>query len=710
MGTVSTAALLRAFSIDEAVPPSNPKADVLCEGQPMAPLDCCIRAEERIERIYEAALKDPASSEGKEYLKLERHQMSMMYRRGIQPTNPQPNLRSAEEYIRQLELVIGGYKRSSIYPGGDGKLTPNDQIQIRALSVNYPWVAELFLYRARNGKGQDPWIAGFVKFCLRSCGASGLAAPHWVDIFVKYPDEVDQLMEVHLDKRLGATDPQLLQLREDNQGREYLAIKVEGEYVRFHGDKEKENLTFHNEIMIGPLLKEEVLSLTKRKIYDQMGAKTGGYFDVEVFEEGILNWDAIQLGSRRGGEIDRIQVAESSEDPKNIKIEKDWLYKLPVWRSLTREQVNHRYGKEIDLTKGAAMAVCGTRLKPNFDIADTHGFLELIIPDKRADKQGQFLILPMGFQPTEFPGTLCGKLKALQRTADCLLHYPDESVYLTHRQRYNEVYPITLDQLGAIEERLGRFVVKGRQEKEVFQPTGINCARHVTKLFQRTVGVGFTQAFKAAIPDHIFSPEEIASLVKKATKNLDSQALETIITKIKGIEDSKLQVDLVMICLGAIELASSAQVKGYEWKAPKREQLEKQIRELGRTEKGRKEIQESLGELIRFAFNAQQFYDLYLGDVEVTNPLLGPLHRLVSTIPWKWLRNLLFSALLFLLGSWRGYSYQKKDGTVKTLRCWSSTLHKEKRLFLPAGCFNQPKKLEEMKKWVGSRMFQIQPT
>jgi hypothetical protein len=111
--------------------------------------------------------------------------------------------------------------------------------------------------------------------------------------------------------------------------------------------------------------------------------------------------------------------------------------------------------------------------------------------------------------------------------------------------------------------------------------------------------------------------------------------------------------------------------------------------------------------LIIATVSSQQFYKTSVYDVEVQNPYLGPIYNFIVSVQWEWLRDFLFRALCFVLGSWRTYSYHKADGTPKVVSVWNHSLH-ARTFNLPAKAFERPRLKEGFRQEVEQVLLHLQ--
>lgn len=101
----------------------------------------------------------------------------------------------------------------------------------------------------------------------------------------------------------------------------------------------------------------------------------------------------------------------------------------------------------------------------------------------------------------------------------------------------------------------------------------------------------------------------------------------------------------------------------------------------------------------RSVFESQQFYKISIYDAELKKPVLGPIFdfiRSIRSVWWLWLRDFLFSFLCLVLGSWRSISYEKEDGTAKTVNALNHAYH-GRVMHLPANAFYRSERMDKQR-------------
>ncbi|MFI5334227.1 MAG: hypothetical protein ACHQT8_03555 [Chlamydiales bacterium] len=676
-------------------------------------------------RLFFNRLQQPNAEMQKKLLRLERQEIGLMYRANVaKPREYTPQDKATLEL--QLSTILTRYKRNQdLYPGGNGDLTPQDRVQIHEACVHFPVFAQALIDRNRGERNNDPWTTSFVKFCMRSCGVSGGDARHWVKIFVEFPNEVDLLCASRIEKRIGAAGPNALNIVRQGD-LETLCLRIDGRDVRIQGAKDTP-ITLANRVNPNAT----PLSTTVERIYKIIEEKRSAYGPVEAFHDGILNWDAIQLGSTQlildanaQATIDPIRVVQQNEagqpilDGRNFpRARQGWIYDLPVWRRLSAQEVSARYANQVHWDENVphndrfGIAMCANRGEASLNMVDTHGFFELVIPEP--DHEGQFRILPCGFQPPTLPANTIQKAKIMLDTQESRFHYPDEGPDRSERGQYKEFFAMTPEQFRAGEAYLSRYITKSREHREIFQLTGTNCAAQAQKTFHKFLQTKFFVPFENLVHE-IFPERDVHTEVKQITKYLDEATLERLATQVaeRLVEqrDHERTSRLLSLCFKTLSDTLKTDAPLQDLDISEGRALERIQTLYAQNPEADAILRSDISKLIQLTIGSQQFYKLRFFDAEFReNRVLqgfftfislwasDRLVRLSATVEWwseipRVLLYYLFTCVVLSLANiaaWRGHSYLRNDGTIRTARVMTNPLT-GRMIHLPAQAFNRP--------------------
>jgi len=666
-----------------------------------------LTCEQRFPSLFDAP---PSKEDAAELLQLERDGIALGYRANLFQVKPGCN---EVELEQQLTTVLTRYRRNpSLYPGCNDRsaLSRHDQNQIKEVCQRFPAFADALIRRNRDGGNRDLWTMQFVKFALRSPERSCQDARQWVEIFVCYPHEVDWLMAHTFDKRCGAVDPSLISIRKDDDNLDgpALGMKFNGKWTRIQGEEAKK-ATVRLPNIVRPT--EADYTRTIEQVAEQFKRKRCGYENVEVIErKGIINWDTIKLGS----------FNPDKEDADTIRVrEPNWLSRLPVFKTMTAEQIRERYVWQDNWDgQSPVMAVCATREKPTLQVDNNHGYLEIIIPHEN----GLFRIIPIGFQPNEFPDldaqcSMLDKLWVLEKIQPGKSHTIDESFFLSNRQFRGEAYALTGDEFGAVQDRLTHFETKARAGKKTFHPMGDNCAKMVQKVYERTVGQRFYGPFVTFAERILGADRGVGSEIKRINKGLDDDALSKLAEDLASAliarpNPTAAQAELMTLCLNTLRysLNGGRQIEGLDVIQDAMIEKIAALRANGKLDN--EVLKRDLIALIKLTIESQQFFKISFWDIELNAPVVSSIFNFIKYVRdcgHETIADLFLRFFLMLIGSWRGYTYEKKDGTSKTRRAWSHPYH-TRAMNLPAKFFKREEQSRDRAIEVQKILARLQPS
>lgn len=428
-------------------------------------------------------------------------------REGVVPRGAAPLRRRLLALLYRMERVNGGMDRNASDPVSfsilanwtrlwkgshplikQGTLTAGEERRLLE-AARYPHFVDLLR--------EDPLLLeSFILWTVRD-GVN--PAP-----FIEFPALADKLTALSLSSRIGRVNGSLLALR-----------KVERE-----GNKEKVvTLPFEGvpHSLLDPALRLRVrggVTISLEEIFSCFAHKAYEVGEFELFAEGIIAWNAHQLGwwnSALGG-YERINLAASR-----------WWEALPRLETLTSEQARARYGFPLDGRHWVAAATA-TRTTATLDFMDSHAFLEVAIPQP----DGSYAIYDFGKFAFQFPTSYFDAVCLLTNTIYATVAYPDENIFYSHRQSVQKPFKITPEEGKRMMEGIRIDIVKGRSGNFVYQIESDNCALWVYNLLKRAMGAD-------ALPDlfvtHLLSTEpfglvaRIFNAIKRLPASLQTRVL-----------------------------------------------------------------------------------------------------------------------------------------------------------------------------------------
>jgi len=280
-----------------------------------------------------------------------------------------------------------------------------------------------------------------------------------VDVFIEFPGIADWVIESDLSNRLGRVGDLL---RLDNlNGEKHVTLMFEGQRVSILDPKKK--ITFKGGY-----------NLAIDEIFDVFAQKYYEVGNLEVFNDGITNWNTFQLG----------HWDVSLQDYVTIDVIQDrWWELLPRFERITKKDAEERYG--IDLPPDQwVVSAHATRGLINLSYEQTHAFVQVAVPTGN----NTYDIYDFGKYGLFFPKNYLDVMKLFTKTMPAAVMYPDENAY--YLQRQHGYYPIimTPDQGLAIMGKIRKEIMKSFAGQRVYQIETENCARWTHELFASVLG------------------------------------------------------------------------------------------------------------------------------------------------------------------------------------------------------------------------------
>ncbi len=216
--------------------------------------------------------------------------------------------------------------------------------------------------------------------------------------------------------------------------------------------------------------------LTLTEIFDVFSRKYYEVGNLEVFSEGITNWNTFQLG----------HWDESLQDYVMIDVIQDgWWNQLPHFETITKMEAEERYGIELPPDQWVVSAHA-TRGLINLSYEQTHAFVQVAMPTE----ENTYKIYDFGKYGLFFPKNFLDVMKLFTQTMPAVVMYPDDNVY--YLQRQHGYYPMimTPEQGQEIMAKLRNEIMNSFAGQRVYQIETDNCARWTYELFISVLGEG----------------------------------------------------------------------------------------------------------------------------------------------------------------------------------------------------------------------------
>ena len=429
----------------------------------------------------------------------------------------------------------------------------------------------------------------FFRFCLQAPSQSSYrnkVFPHWVDLFVKYPEIAQRLMRSSLYEKLGrfpenvyVDDEKGVCLKVDlfNEPSGFLHITAEG------------YRTFRNKALGG---NTQGITLTIDQIFQQFEGPASP--DIDISSDGIINFNPLLLESRITED-----KAHRIDDPQN------WTEYMP-FAELDWPDMKQLFPEAKEETPYTFV------LRVNSSTASgSHTFFDFIVKSN-------------------------GKYRVF-----CLQGHQKPSSGVQHQKSY--FYPLTLKQGEKVIEKVGNEIHRFREVRDAGKPIP---PIDVQSYLDEILGYEFYDYLHRLVShsDLEYTEKELVKLnaqFREARKNLDTAALKKflrpVIVKLMSKRNMELIHQFITASLSTIHTVLHAAAKT---DLP----VEQEVIEAGKGDYDK--MGESLLELAALCFDVLHPYRVSVAEAEKNTPVIGFIFRRIESIPWVWLKNLLYDFFL----------------------------------------------------------------
>jgi hypothetical protein len=421
-------------------------------------------------------------------------------------------------------------------------------------------------------------------------------------------------------------------------------MKMDGVLQPIQGEFKKREITLKN--LVNPL--SSGITLKVEEIFTSFAKKTSSYQQIEYLQGGVRNWNAIHLGSMNG-------KTKTLDTISSDSILRELRSKAPLI-SFDEDQIKERYKQSgfIPLKEGQwAIALRASRLKPNLNMLEAHGYIELIYKEN-----DRYFALPMGVQPVHLPEKVLAKLFFLTATNKAGIHYPDESFFLSQRQQMGLFFPLSEQEEVRLQYTIASMQQSSEENHLLFQFAGKNCAFHIQRIFDQVIAAPFYEKIQD-IADRAFSEGNFLSeaidriTFKRAFEGLNHELLNTTLKKITDhLWKNHRQEELRQLCALSASLLSKVHQRTIHIDSQK-------------IHTNNPRCKQAIQTLLKETIETIRFYRMDLFRVETDQGILSSLNKVIKLIPSRLLKRLLTNVFLFLIGSWR-WMIVKKDTVIPT--------------------------------------------
>lgn len=469
--------------------------------------------------------------------------------------------------------------------------------QIRHLCSKYPSFAKKLLEPT-----YEKLAADFFRFALLAPSQSSHRnkdASHWVDIFVKYPEIAGRLMQSSLYEKLGQY-PENIFIHAEKGVCLKMDLRDEIAWVPIH--VETALPPFRNKALGG---KTPGITLSLDEVFKQFESPLPP--DLDVSSTGIVNINSQLLISKESDEkIHFIDPMLWTEYMPSVELELPELMKL--------------------FPEAKSESPFAFILRMNvFASKEGLAFFDFMM---KLDN-GKYRVI---------------SLQGHQKPGDVL-----------HQQK-RLFYPLTNQQGTAFIRMVADDITRCREAHKIGKPLP---SIDIQSYLDEILGHDFYTLLERLATTDLFplnnnrqSKDELKAQLFHVSKNLDTAAFQSfmqpVVDKLMNKRDMELIQQLINASLATIHVVLQ---KG---SVPLPSVLE--VTEAGKNHFD--QMGPSLLALATLCFEVLHPCRISVAAAEKNTPVIGFIFRTIESIPWEWLKNLLYNFFLTALGPFRGYHYK----------------------------------------------------
>lgn len=319
-------------------------------------------------------------------------------------------------------------------------ITPEDK-KLLTQATTYPLFIDLLV-------NDGDLLESFFLWVLRD----GLS----VDVFIQYPALQIKIVDSSLNGRISTIDTDLLRIQKREVAADLeenvVTLPFEGKEISLLDERQVITFRGHYTLTIG-------------EVFEIFKAKSHAVGDLELFAQGITNWNAHRLG---WWDADRQQH-------RHINLaQAGWWKELPVTKTVRVKQAVERYGIELD---GLQWVVSARATRSHLTLAPkgSHAFIEVAIPTQN----GFYNIYTFGKFAFKWAMTALETLIAFTDNHYATVAYPDENIYFTNRQHASRPFAISPETGMQLMQSIKEDMLQSRESNFIYQWEGDNCAKWV---------------------------------------------------------------------------------------------------------------------------------------------------------------------------------------------------------------------------------------
>lgn len=317
-------------------------------------------------------------------------------------------------------------------------------------AMRYPEFIKL-LYRDKPLQDQ------FFKWTVRDHNSAG--------IFVEFPGKHQQIKESLLSWRFGRYHNKMLRIEKNDVTpvvgssfkEKHLTVAIEGKRVSMLDNKRTVTLSHNYKLTI-----QEILDMFKDKNHD--------YGNLEVFADGICNWNV--------GEMARYNPANKGYERIDLsaKFRNDWWEQLPSMGTISSKEALKRYGAGLSRHPNRwGVRIVSTRELRDKSLKGNHVYVEVAIPNH--DDKGTYSMYAFGKSALDLPRHWWQYARIVAETVKGVITYPDSSIFNPRRQHKGRAFSIPAAEGKQVMDWIRKSIQRGWTGNMAYQLLTENCAK-----------------------------------------------------------------------------------------------------------------------------------------------------------------------------------------------------------------------------------------
>lgn len=216
-------------------------------------------------------------------------------------------------------------------------------------------------------------------------------------------------------------------------------------------------------------------SLKLKQIFNVFKNKATDLGNLEIFAQGIINWNSNCLGWWSHDLKAYVLVDLDRED---------WWRELPILEVLTQGEASQRYGVKLDGKKWS-LAAKSARESLNLDYERCHAYIEMAIPEKEGE---YYIVYTFGKAILDLPRNSWHRFFLFSTYVPATIVYPDETMFFSHRQQIGYTFELEEKEGMTMMNAFREDIRRSRNGNMVFQIEAENCGKWIQVHLEEHLG------------------------------------------------------------------------------------------------------------------------------------------------------------------------------------------------------------------------------